>query len=427
MNALLIGSGGRESALAWALNRSSEVAQLYAMPGNPGIAEICEVFPGDPEDGAGVLELARRTGVDLVVVGPEGPLVAGVGNRLRAAGLAVFGPDADAARLEGSKSFAKEVMDEAGVPTARWHRCETTDAAIAALDDLGPPYVVKADGLAAGKGVAVTESRDDAIDAVRDRLERGTFGEAGSTVVVEEHLDGPEASLICFTDGRTVLPCEPAQDFKRAFDGDAGPNTGGMGAYSPVPDCSPTLTAQIHSEVLEPMVRALHARSAPFVGALYAGLALTSRGPKVVEFNARFGDPETQALIPRLNTDLGMVCMAAATHELAGVALEWASDACVAVVLASGGYPGSHRTGLVIEGLPEAETDGVFLFHAGTAREGNRLVTSAGRVLTVSALGDSIGLARSKAYAAASRIQFDGKHLRTDIGARAELAESPAR
>ena len=416
MKVLVLGSGGRESALAWGLARSPSVGEVVALPGNPGIARHADLVPGDPADVPAVLEVAGRVRPELVVVGPEAPLVAGVSDALRAEGIRVFGPDQAAARIEGSKAYSKELMDEAGIPTARWGSFETIEGAVVKLDEFGPPYVIKADGLAAGKGVLVTEDRDEAIEAVRERLSGERFGDAGRTTVIEEYLDGPEASLIAFTDGRAVVACEPARDYKRALDGDAGPNTGGMGSYSPVTDCPPGLADEIVDAVIEPMVAATAARGAPFVGALYAGLALTSRGPKVVEFNARFGDPETQALIPRLDSDLGEVCAACADGSLEGHKLAWSSDACVSVVLASGGYPGAHPTGLEITGLDAAGADpNVQVFHAGTAKADGKLVTAGGRVLAVSGSGDGYAEARARAYAAAERIHFEGRHMRSDI------------
>ncbi|MDQ3645803.1 MAG: phosphoribosylamine--glycine ligase [Actinomycetota bacterium] len=424
MRTLLLGGGGREHALASGLARSALVSDLVVAPGNPGIARVASLEPVDPTDAEAVVELARRLSPGLVVIGPEAPLVAGVGDALRADGWAVFGPDAPAAQIEGSKAYSKRLMDSAGIPTARWTEVTTVDAAIVILDELGPPYVVKADGLAAGKGVVVTSDRDEAIEAVRDRLVRGLFGHAGDQVVIEEFLDGEEASLIGFSDGTTVVACEPAQDYKRVGDGDRGPNTGGMGSYSPVPSCPPDLAQRLAGEVLEPMVEASARAGAPFVGALYAGLALTSTGARVVEFNARFGDPETQALIPRLRSDLGEVCLACARGELAGMKLDWSPDACVTVVLASEGYPGQPRIGLPIEGLDEAGAlDGVTVFHAGTASEDGRLVTSGGRVLAVAATSPRWATARARAYEAVDLIRFEGKHARRDIGARAELVE----
>ena len=416
MRALLLGSGGRESALAWALSRSNEIGDLVAAPGNPGMARHASVQDVDAADPGAVVELARRIGAGLVVVGPEVPLVAGVGDALRADGIAVFGPDAAAARIEGSKSHAKELMVEAGIATARsatFTGLADEPDARAFMERLGAPFVVKADGLAAGKGVVVTEDWDHAAAALHERLSTGS-------VVIEEYLAGEEASLIAFTDGRTVVPCEPAQDYKRAFDGDAGPNTGGMGSYSPVPACPPELVEQIVAEVLQPMVDATAARRAPFAGALYAGLSLTDEGPKVIEFNARFGDPETQALLPRLESDFGEAALATAAGELAGTKLSWSPRPCVTLVLASGGYPGKHGTGYEIHGLDKAAAlDDVLVLHAGTRREGDAILTAGGRVLNVSALGDDFASARERAYEAASLIEFENVHFRTDIAARA--------
>ena len=428
MRVLLLGSGGRESALAWALSRSSHVSELIAAPGNPGIGAVAELHDLDPVDPSAVMDLARATSPGLVVVGPEAPLVAGVGDSLRAEGYLVFGPDAAAARIEGSKAYSKELMDRASIPTARWQRFSEVDAAVRYLDELGPPYVIKADGLAAGKGVVVTEDRAEAIVAVQERLVEGKFGAAGSTVVIEEFLDGEEASLIAFTDGAAIAVCEPAQDYKRASDGDSGPNTGGMGSYSPVPSCPPDVASSLAEEVIKPMVEVTAREGAPFVGALYAGLALTSTGPKVVEFNARFGDPETQALMPRFAGDFGEVALACAQHELEGLKLEWRREPCVSVVLASGGYPGEHRTGFEISGIDEAAAmEDVEVFHAGTEERAGRVVTSGGRVLAVSALGPSFETARDQAYAAVARIGFEGMHFRSDIAERAVPAPAAVR
>ena len=425
MRVLLLGSGGRESALAWALSRSRQVSEIVAAPGNPGMAQVADLHSIDPSDGNAVRELAGRVAPALVVVGPEGPLVAGIGDVLRADGYSVFGPDAAAAKIEGSKAYSRELMDRAGIPSARWRRFSDTEAATRFLDELGPPYVIKADGLAAGKGVVVTEDRSEAIRALQERLVEGKFGEAGATVVVEEFLDGEEASLIALTDGRSIATCEPAQDYKRIGDGDSGPNTGGMGSYSPVPSCPADVATSIVEEVVRPMVDVTAEMGAPFVGALYAGLALTSAGPKVVEFNARFGDPETQALLPRLASDLGEVALACTRGELEGTKLEWRPEACVSVVVASRGYPGSYPTGERIEGLEVAGAmDDVMVFHAGTARDGDGIVTAGGRVLCVSALGATFKDARKRAYEAAGTISFAGKYLRTDIAERAETAEA---
>ena len=425
MKVLLLGSGGRESALAWALARSPSVSDLVCMPGNPGISAVAELVAGDPSDPATVLELARQTHPDLVVVGPEAPLVAGVGNVLREAGIKVFGPDAGAARIEGSKAYAKQLMEEGVIPTARWAAFDDPADAVAFMETVGPPFVIKADGLAAGKGVVVTEDHHVAKKAIEACLIRGEFGAAGRSVVIEEFLDGPEVSVIAFTDGRSVVACEPAQDYKRVFDNDAGPNTGGMGSYSPVPACPPELADQIVHEVVQPMVRTTSERGAPFVGAIYAGLAITREGPKVIEFNARFGDPETQALLPRLESDLGEVCTAAAAGDLEGTKLQWSPDRCVSVVLASGGYPGPHETGFEISGIEDAESAGAIVFQAGTALDDGKLVTSGGRVLAISALGPTFDAARERAYAAADLIGFEGQHVRRDIGLRAGGAHVP--
>jgi phosphoribosylamine---glycine ligase len=425
----LLGSGGRESALARSLSRSRLVSEVIGAPGNPGIAELGPTEELDPADVAAVVALARRLRPGLVVVGPEGPLVAGVGDALRAEGRRVFGPDAGAARIEGSKAYAKELMLRAGIPTAEGRLFASAPEAVAHMDRLGAPYVIKADGLAAGKGVVVTSDRAEAIDAIEARLVRGEFGNAGRAVVVEEYLDGEEASLIAFSDGRRVLACEPAQDYKRALDGDRGPNTGGMGSYSPVPSCPPDLCNLLAEEVLEPMVAATGSTEppAPFVGALYAGLALTSRGPRVIEFNARFGDPETQALLPRLESDLGEVCVACAEGDLGALDLRWSPRVCVSVVLASSGYPGAHAAGLPIAGLGEATSrPEVDVFHAGTSSVGDEVVTAGGRVLAVSARGNGFAQARARAYDAAGVISFEGKHLRTDVALGAESAENAA-
>jgi phosphoribosylamine--glycine ligase len=369
-------------------------------------------------DGAAVAALAQTLGVDLVVVGPEAPLVAGVADAVRSGGIACFGPSAQAARLEGSKAFAKDVMRAAGVPTADARVCTTAEEAAAALDELGPPYVVKDDGLAAGKGVVVTEDRDAAL----------AHAAACGRVLVEEYLDGPEVSLFGVTDGSTVVPLLPAQDFKRALDGDLGPNTGGMGAYAPLPWAPAGLSQEVLERVLQPTVDEMARRGTPFTGLLYAGLALTSKGMRVVEFNARFGDPETQPLLALLASPLGVLLSAAAEgrlHELGPLA--WHDGAAVAVVLAAQGYPGRPRSGDVVEGLPEAEMlDGVEVLHAGTAYDGlGRVVTAGGRVLAVTAVGADVADARAKAYAGVDAIRFDGAQFRTDIALHADPAVRP--
>jgi phosphoribosylamine--glycine ligase len=406
---LVIGSGGREHALALALSRDPTVTEVHAAPGNPGMAAVASLHQVDPMDGAAVADLARRLEADLVVVGPEAPLVAGVADAVRAAGVACFGPSAGAARIEGSKAFAKDVMAGAEVPTAMARVCDTDEEAADALDSFGAPYVVKDDGLAAGKGVVVTDDREVALQHAKS-CER---------VVIEQFLDGPEVSLFAITDGETVYPLQPAQDFKRALDGDAGPNTGGMGAYTPLPWAPAGLVEQVQERVLEPTVREMARRGVPFQGLLYAGLALTKRGIRVIEFNARFGDPETQALLQRLESPLGVLLLAAAQGRLADVdPPRWRGGAAVSVVLASSGYPDHPRTGDRITGVAEAEAlDGVDVIHAGTALHDGHLVTAGGRVLAVTAAGADVADARARAYAGVDLIHIDGAHHRTDIAA----------
>ena len=407
MKTLVIGTGGREHALALALSRDPSVTEVHAAPGNPGIGAVATLHPVDPLDGGAVADLAVFLGVDLVVIGPEAPLVAGVADTVRARGISCFGPSREAAELEGSKAFAKEVMAAAGVPTARAHVCTDADEVAAALDAFGPPYVVKDDGLAAGKGVVVTDDRAEALaHAVQCQQ-----------VLVEEYLDGPEVSLFAITDGYTVLPLLPAQDFKRIFNADQGPNTGGMGAYTPLPWAPDDLVTEVLDRVLQPTVEEMVRRDTPFAGLLYAGLALTSAGLRVVEFNARFGDPETQPLLALLDSPLGELLEAAANGRLHEVEPpRWKPGAAVAVVMASAGYPESSSKGDVIIGTetlaPEPDVD---VIHAGTALSGDDLVTAGGRVLAVTAVGSDVADARAKAYEGVSSISFPGAQWRTDI------------
>ncbi|HET9873455.1 MAG TPA: phosphoribosylamine--glycine ligase [Propionibacteriaceae bacterium] len=411
MRVLVVGSGGREHALALALSRDPAVTELHVAPGNPGTRLIATNHPVDPMDAAAVALLARRLPVDLVVVGPEAPLVAGVADAVRGAGIACFGPTAAAARIEGSKAFAKEVMSAAGVPTGSSRVCGNEAEVAAALDAFGAPYVVKDDGLASGKGVVVTSDRQVAQQHAA-RCQR---------VVVEEYLDGPEVSLFAITDGTTVLPMQPAQDFKRMGDGDTGPNTGGMGAYSPLPWAPADLVDEVVRTVLQPTVDEMKRRGTPFSGLLYAGLALTSRGVKVIEFNARFGDPETQVLLARLRTPVGQLLYAAATGELAAhPALEWADGAAVAVVLGAEGYPQQPVTAGVITGADEPHFDGTHVIHAGTAMDDEgRLVSAGGRVLAVVGTGADLAVARQAAYRAIADIRLEGSFYRSDIAALA--------
>jgi phosphoribosylamine--glycine ligase len=408
---LVVGGGGREHALCLALSRDPSVDDLACTPGNPGIAAIATMIPtGD------VVEIARQRTPDLVVIGPEAPLVAGLADELREAGFVVFGPSAAAAMLEGSKAFAKDVMAAAGVPTAAHRTAGTPDEVAAALDEAGPPYVVKHDELAAGKGVLVTDDRAAALAHA-----------AGHTVVIEDYLDGPEVSLFCLTDGVTVVPLLPAQDFKRINDADQGPNTGGMGAYAPLSWAPPTLSDEVVERVVRPTVEEMAKRGTPFAGVLYVGLALTGKGTRVVEFNVRFGDPETQAVLALLETPLAGLLHAVATGTLADhPPLRWRDGSAVTVVVAAAGYPEAPRSGDVIDGLDALE--GVSVLHAGTAYDAaGRLVTSGGRVLSVTAVGPDLRDARDSAYRAVEAVRIDGAHYRTDIARSAADEESRVR
>ncbi len=409
---LVIGTGAREHALCRSLSLDPDVTALHCAPGNAGIAEVAELHQVDALDGAAVSALAAELGADLVVVGPEAPLVAGVADAVREVGIPVFGPSKEAAQLEGSKAFAKDVMAAAEVPTARSYVCTTPEEVERALDAFGAPYVVKDDGLAAGKGVVVTGDLK-AAKAHANACER---------VVIEEFLDGPEVSLFAITDGVTVVPLQPAQDFKRALDGDEGPNTGGMGAYSPLPWADPKLVDEVMESVLQPTVDEMRRRGTPFSGLLYAGLAITSRGVRVIEFNARFGDPETQVVLARLKTPLAGILMAAATGNLADLPpLRWSDEAAVTVVIASHNYPGTPRTGDPITGLDEVAAEHAphaYVLHAGTRQEGDAVVSAGGRVLSVTASGQDLSEARDRAYRAVGRIRLDGSQHRTDIAAK---------
>ena len=423
MKVLVIGSGAREHAVVRALALDSAVDAVVAAPGNPGIEAValCEPLPGGVTDADAVVDLARRHDVGLVVVGPEAPLVAGVADAVRAAGFACFGPSAEAARLEGSKAFAKEVMSAADVPTAMAHVCTNEDEVAEALDALGAPHVVKDDGLAAGKGVVVTDDRAAALEHARACLAK-----PDGRVVVEEFLDGPEVSLFCVCDGQTVRPLAPAQDFKRVGDGDAGPNTGGMGAYSPLDWAPAGLADDVVARIAQPVVDEMAKRGTPFAGVLYVGLALTVRGPRVIEFNVRFGDPETQVVLDRLRTPLGQLLLAAAEGRLAEAEpLRWSDEHAVTVVVAARDYPATPHTGDPVTGLDTlpGEPD-AYVLHAGTARDADGvLVSSGGRVLSGVGRGATLGLARARAYAAVDAVGLDGSHHRRDIAERAERGE----
>jgi phosphoribosylamine--glycine ligase len=406
MKILLVGSGGREHALALGLGADPQCTELHAAPGNPGIADVATLHPLVITDNAAIVALAKELAVNLVVIGPEVPLVNGAADVLRAAGFAVFGPSKAAAQLEGSKDFAKGVMRDAGVPTAQSFTCTTESEINKALDAFGAPYVVKDDGLAAGKGVVVTNDRDVALQHAL----------SCKRVVIEEYLDGPEISLFGISDGRNILAMEPAQDFKRAYDGDEGPNTGGMGAYSPLPWAPEGLVEETYEKVLAPMVAEMAARGTPFVGLLYAGLALTKKGIKVIEFNARFGDPETQVLIPRLQTPLAQLLFNAATDNLDDTVLNWSDESAVTVVLASAGYPELPKTGLLIDIPTCMDTT---IYHAGTTYEANYLKSSGGRILTVTGLGRNLTDAREKVYGTLPLIHCENSFYRSDIALKA--------
>lgn len=419
MNILVVGGGGREHALVTSLAASPLSDTIFVAPGNGGTAEKAVNVTIDTENGDMVVDFALKNDVGLVVIGPEAPLVAGVADAVRTAGVACFGPGAEGARLEGSKRVSKELMERYCIPTAAYGSFDNKDEALAYLEQVGAPIVVKADGLAAGKGVIVAHDREQARVAIEDCFS-GRFGEAGATVVIEQMLTGPECSLLVFTDGVTTLPMAPAQDHKRALEGDRGPNTGGMGVYSPVP----IVTAEEHTQMVALMrktVDALRSEGIDYRGVLYGGFMLTPEGPKVLEFNVRFGDPETQVILPRLTTDLVEVMCAVANKTLATITLDWKDDWAVSVVLASGGYPGEYAKELPIFGVERAEElEGVTIYHAGTALDQeSRLVTDGGRVLNVTALGDDFQTARDQAYRAVSMIDFEGKQFRGDIGARA--------
>lgn len=416
---LLLGSGGREHALAKKLAESPRCGTLYIAPGNGGTLQEGVNVALAEDDPEAVAAFAREEGIGLVVIGPEAPLVAGVADAVRAAGIACFGPGAEGAQMEGSKRFSKELMERAGIPTAAYGSFTDEEAALAYVREQGAPLVVKADGLAAGKGVVVATEQGQAEEAVRECF-AGAFGDAGSTVVIEECLTGPECSLLAFTDGKTVRPMATAQDHKRALEGDRGPNTGGMGVYSPVPIVTDEELA-VMKRVMVDTVAELAAEGIDYRGCLYGGFMLTPEGPKVLEFNARFGDPETQVILPRLKNDLVDVMLACAEQRLDEVELSWRDEWAVAVVLTSAGYPGSYEKGKVITGVEDADAlDGVIVYHAGTAvTDAGELVTSGGRVLAVTALGDTFEAARDLAYAACEKIDFEGKTLRHDIGLKA--------
>lgn len=419
MRVLVVGGGGREHALVWKLAQNLTVDRLFAAPGNAGIAREATCVPIPADEVKALASFVERERVDLTVVGPETPLVAGLADELASRGQPVFGPSRAAARIEGSKAWAKELCERYGIPAARSRTFTELDPAVEYLDAFDPPYVVKADGLAAGKGVTVAEDRKAAVAALEASLVERAFGDAGSRVLIEEFLSGREVSAFALTDGRDVLPLVVAQDFKRVGDGDSGPNTGGMGACCPVPFVDEATASRIWDEVLVRAVRAMDSEGVRYQGVLYAGLMLTAEGPKLLEFNCRFGDPETQVVVPRLRSDLGELLLACVEGNLSNYKTHWSKETCVTVVLASGGYPGAYDTGVEIAGLEAAaEVEGVIIFHAGTDERQSRVVTSGGRVLSVSGLGATPAAARARAYEACSRISFEGMHYRKDIAER---------
>ena len=426
MKVLIVGGGGREHALAWKIAQSPLVSKLYCAPGNAGIASLAECVDIPAEEVHALLKFALREEIGLTVVGPEAPLVAGLADRFEAHGLRVFGPSQRAAELEGSKVFAKHVLRKHGIPTARYDVFETVDAAEEHIRKASFPLVVKADGLAAGKGVVVCQRREEALEAVARMMKQRVFGDAANRIVVEECLIGEEASILALTDGRTIVPLPSSQDHKRVNDRDEGPNTGGMGAYSPAPVITPEQAARIEREIIIPIVHAMNAEERRYKGVIYAGVMMTDDGPKVLEFNVRFGDPETQPILFRLKGDLVPVLCAIAEGNLQKAELDWDPRPAVCVVMASGGYPNRYEKGKVITGIEAAEAlPDVAVFHAGTALRDGRLVTAGGRVLGVTARGDDIAAAMRRAYQAVGLISFQGAHYRTDIGARALARRAP--
>ncbi|KQW31489.1 phosphoribosylamine--glycine ligase [Rhizobium sp. Root274] len=423
MKVLLIGSGGREHALAWKIAQSPLLTKLYAAPGNPGIAEEAELATLDTDDHGAVVAFCKDKGIDFVVVGPEAPLVAGIADRLREAGIAVFGPSAAAAQLEGSKGFTKDVCARFDIPTGAYQRFNNAPKAKAYVREQGAPIVIKADGLAAGKGVTVAMTLDEALAAIDDCFE-GAFGAAGAEVVVEAFLDGEEASFFCLSDGKSLLPLATAQDHKRVGDGDTGPNTGGMGAYSPAPVMTAEMVERTMKEIIEPTMRGMAEMGHPFQGVFFAGLMITAKGPELIEYNVRFGDPECQVLMMRLKSDLLPILYASATGTLDQVTAEWSEDPALTVVLASKGYPGAYEKATPIAALPQAG-DGAKVFHAGTALKNGQLVATGGRVLNATARGETVAEAQASAYRLVDAVDWPNGFCRRDIGWRAIAREKP--
>jgi phosphoribosylamine--glycine ligase len=422
VNILVIGGGGREHAIVWALAKSSRIKKLYCAPGNAGIARIAECVPIGVMEFDRLVRFAKEKAIDLVVVGPDDPLAAGIVDAFEAAAIPAFGPNKAAAEIEGSKIFMKNLLRKYGIPTARYETFDDYETALAHLRRQQPPIVVKADGLAAGKGVTVARTMEEAEEALHGMMVGKVFGASGTRVVIEDYLEGQEMSILSFVDGEIVRPMVPAQDHKPVFDGDRGPNTGGMGTYSPLPHIDPAVIEEAVERIIKPTAAAMVKEGRPFRGVLFAGLMVTKDGPKVVEFNARMGDPETQVVLPRLKTDLLEIILAAMDGGLDQIDIEWSDEAAVCIILASEGYPGSYPKGRPIEGIDQAEAAGALVFHAGTALKAGGYVTNGGRVLGVVGRGRDINEARNRAYEACGMIRFEGMHYRKDIAAKALAA-----
>lgn len=418
MKVLVVGSGGREHALCWKIAQRPDT-EVYVAPGNIGMVDVATLVNIKVDDIAGLVDFAKAEGIDLTVVGPELPLTLGIVDAFQEAGLACFGPNKAAAKLEGSKAFSKELMKKYGIPTASFDTFTDVDKAKAFVDEIGVPCVVKADGLAAGKGVIICMTREEADKAIEDMLTDHAFGDASATIVIEEYMVGPEVSVLAFADGKSVLPMVSAQDHKRIFDGDKGPNTGGMGAYSPAPVYTEALSAEVNKTIIEPTIAAMAAEGTPFTGILYTGLMLTEKGPRVLEYNVRFGDPETQPIMVRMKSDIVALFQACVDGKLDEATLEWHDEAAVCVIMASGGYPASSEKGVPIYGLDDIAAEEAIVFHSGTAEKDGEIVTNGGRVLGVTAKDATIKGAIDKAYAAVEKINFDHMQFRRDIGARA--------
>lgn len=418
MKVLVVGSGGREHALCWKIAQRPDI-EVYVAPGNIGMVNVATLVNIKVDDIAGLVDFAKAEGIDLTVVGPELPLTLGIVDAFQEAGLACFGPNKAAAKLEGSKAFSKELMKKYGIPTAAFDTFTDVDKAKAFVDEIGVPCVVKADGLAAGKGVIICMTREEADKAIEDMLTDHAFGDASATIVIEEYMVGPEVSVLAFADGKTVLPMVSAQDHKRIFDGDKGPNTGGMGAYSPAPVYTEALSTEVNKTIIEPTIAAMAAEGTPFTGILYTGLMLTEKGPRVLEYNVRFGDPETQPIMVRMKSDIVALFQACVDGKLDEATLEWHDEAAVCVIMASGGYPASSEKGVPIHGLDDIAAEEAIVFHSGTAEKDGEIVTNGGRVLGVTAKDATIKGAIDKAYAAVEKINFDHMQFRRDIGARA--------